>query len=196
AGTHGLHRLAFSAVGSGPQLTVIEFSDGIAGIAQHSGDGAVAGGFFYEGYFPAFELPADFCGKLKLVAAVVNGPGTVGFHEDAVLGVTDEIVEVPSAGEQADVGHANDGEAVPAFSTHGSGGAVEANEVGGFAIRKIAAELPVLDDVGALRGDTFVVVGEGAEALAVVETGVGDYVDDTGGVFEIVQLIEGEKTGA
>ena len=41
--------------------------------------------------------------------------------------------------------------------------------MGGFAIGEIAAELAVFDDVGALRGDAFVVVGEAAEAGAMIE---------------------------
>ena len=66
----------------------------------------------------------------------------------------------------------------------------------GLAIRKVAAEFAVLDDVGALRGHAFVVVGEAAEAGAVLEPRVGDDVDDVRAVAKIVQLIEGEKTRA
>ncbi len=63
-------------------------------------------------------------------------------------------------------------------------------------LRKIAAELAVFDDVGALRGDAFVVVGKSAKAGAVFEAGVGDNVDDIGAVAELVELIERQKTCA
>ena len=61
---------------------------------------------------------------------------------------------------------------------------------------QVAAELAVFDNFGALRGDAFVIVCERAEAVAVFEARVGDHVHDVGGVFEIVDLIEREKTGA
>ena len=66
----------------------------------------------------------------------------------------------------------------------------------GFAIGKIAAELAVFDDVGALGGDAFVVVGEGAEAGAVFEARVGDDVYDVRAVAKFVELVEREKTCA
>ena len=48
----------------------------------------------------------------------------------------------------------------------------------GFAAGEIAAELAVLDDVDALRGDAFVIVGKSAEAGAMRDAGVGDDVDN------------------
>ena len=52
-----------------------------------------------------------------------------------------------------------------------------------FAIAEVAGEEAVGDDRRALRGDAFVVVGEGAEAGAVFEAGIGDDVDDVRAVF-------------
>ena len=116
--------------------------------------------------------------------------------QNGVVGIGDEIFVAPRAGQQADIGHANDGQAVPAFRAHGAAGSREADGRGRLAIGKIAGEESCLDDVGALRGHAFVVVAEGAQARAVFEPRVGYYVDDVGGVAQLAQLIEGEKTHA
>src|SRR5260370_8166411 len=96
-----------------------EFADGIAGIPELGGDAAVAGIFQHADFLSAFDLPSDFGGKLKLVAAVVGGPGGGFVPEDAILCVGDEIVVVPSARWQADFGLSNNGQAVPSFFSHG-----------------------------------------------------------------------------
>ena len=79
---------------------------------------------------------------------------------------------------EADVGHANDGQAIPAFGAHGAARARFADGGGRLAIAEVAGEEAVGDDGRALRGDAFVVVGESAEAGAVFEARVGDNVDD------------------
>src|SRR5712692_5881013 len=119
---------------------MIEFANSIAGIPEFGGDAAVAGILQHADFLPAFDLPADFGGKLKLVTAVVDGPGAVCLHEDAILSVADEIVVVPGAGEQTDIGHSNDREAIPAFRAHGSGRPIQADQMRGFTIRKITAK--------------------------------------------------------
>ena len=66
----------------------------------------------------------------------------------------------------------------------------------GFTIRKIPAELSFFDDIRALRRNTFIIVSKGAESRPVVEPGVGDDIHNVGGVFQAVQLVERQKTGA
>src|SRR6266403_1915171 len=148
---HGLHGLAFSAIGRAPKRPVAKFADSVARIPELRGDAAVAGILQHANFFSTFDFPADFSGKLKLVAAVVDGPGAICLHKDSVVSVGDEVVVVPGAREQADIGHANDREAIPAFGAHGSGGAIEPDQMSGLAVGKIAAELAVCDDVRALR---------------------------------------------
>src|SRR5580704_11190663 len=89
AGAHGLHGLALAAIGRAPENPMVTRTDGVAGIPELGGDAAVAGIFEHARFFAAFDFPADFGGKLELVAAIVDGPGTVGFHEDGVVGVGD-----------------------------------------------------------------------------------------------------------
>src|SRR5216683_3066165 len=134
ARAHGLHRLAFATIGRAPKRPVVEFADGIAGIPELRGDAAVAGIFQHADFFSALDLPSDLSRKLKLITAVVDGPGAVCLHEDAILSVGDEIAVVPGAGEQTYIGHSNNGQAVPAFRAHGSGRTLQTNQVRGFTI--------------------------------------------------------------
>ena len=66
----------------------------------------------------------------------------------------------------------------------------------GFAIGKIAAECAIFDNVRALRGNAFVVVGKGAQSLSVIEPRVRDHVHNARSIFQLVQLIERQKTRA
>src|SRR6266404_3245974 len=131
---HSLHGLALSTIGRAPQCPVIESADSITGIPELGGNTAVARIFQHADFLSAFDFPADFGGKLKLVTAVIDRPRAICLHENSVVGVGDQIVVVPGAGEQTDIGHSNDGEAVPAFGAHGSGRAVESDQVRSFAI--------------------------------------------------------------
>ena len=131
-----------------------------------------------------------------MVAAIVNGPRAVRLHQDRVVGVGDQIVIFPCAGIDADVGHANHRQAIPAFAAHRAAGALFANGGSRFAVAQIAGEEAVGDDRRALRGNAFVVVGERAEAGAVLEARVGNHVDDVRAVFQLAQFFDGEKTHA
>src|SRR5439155_6449156 len=144
---HGLHGLDLSTIGRAPKHPVIVLADGVAGIPVLRGDAAVAWILQHADFLSALNLPTNLGRKLKLVTAVVDGPGTIRLHEDSLACISEEIVVIPGAGEQADVGHANDGQSVPAFGAHGSGRAVQADQVRGFTIRKIAAEFAGFDDV-------------------------------------------------
>src|SRR5215471_5400037 len=193
---HGLHGLAFAAVGSAPQDPMVGAANGVAGVPEFGGNPAIAGIFDHAPLLAALDFPADFGRELKLVAAVVDGPGTVGVHENGVVSVGEEIFEGPGAWPEAHIGHANHWEAVPAFGTHRAPGPAEANQCGGFAAREIATKPAVLDDVNALRRHTFVIVAKSAEAGTVFGAGVSDDVDDGRGIAEMIQLIDAEKTSA
>src|SRR5712692_1821396 len=189
-GAHSLHGLALPAVRRAPKRPVIELADGVARIPEFSGDAAVAGIFQHPRLLAAFDLPADFSGKLELIPAVVDRPGTVGFHQDAVIRVRNQIVERPGPGHQAHISHSNDGEPVPAFRAHSAGRALQADKMRGFPIREIPAKLAVLDNVGALRGNTLVVIGKSAKPGAMLEPRVGNNIDDVRRIAELIELIE------
>ena len=131
-----------------------------------------------------------------MVAAVVDGPGAVGLHQNGVVGIGDQVVIAPRARQNADVRHANDGQAIPGFRAHRAAGALQANGHGRFAIRQVAGEESVGNDRRALRGNAFIVVAERAEARAVFEARVGHDVHDVRAVAQLAQFFEREKTHA
>src|SRR5439155_16546102 len=61
-------------------------------------------------------------------------------------------------------------------------------------VRKITSEMAVFDDVSTLRGNPFVVVCESSQTGTVFETCVGDDIYNVRTVFQLVQLIERQKT--
>src|SRR2546428_102113 len=100
AGAHGLHGLALSAIRSPPERPVFPRADGVATVPELRGDAAVAGVFQHARFLPAFDLPADFRGKLEVIPPIVNGPRPICLHQDGVAGVGKEIVELPGARPQ------------------------------------------------------------------------------------------------
>ena len=98
-----------------------------------------------------------------------------------------------SPGKDADIGHADDGQPVPAFGAQSSAGPVEADGMRGFARAEIAGEKAVGDDGRALRGNAFVVEGEGSQAGAVLLARIGDDVHQVAAIAKRAQLVEREK---
>src|SRR4029077_13977999 len=173
ARAHGLHGLALSAVGRAPQCPIVTRADRVAAIPEFRGDAAVAGILDHACFFAVLDFPADFGGELEMVAPVVDGPRPICLHEDGVVSVGDQVPVVPLAWVEADIGHADDRKAIPAFGAHGAAGARLANRGSSLAIAQVASEEAVGDDWSALRGDALIIVGKCAEAGAVSEARVG-----------------------
>src|SRR3989338_3037619 len=193
AGPHGLHGLALAAVGRAPERPVAAVADGVARVPELGGDAAVRGVLDHAGFLAALDLPGDLGAELEVVAAVVDAPAAVGLEIDAVVGVGQQVGELPGSRQQADVGHADERDAVPALGAHGAARAGEAEGRGGLARAQVADEAAVLDDVDALRRHALVVVAEGAEAGAVLEAGGGHHRDNLGAGAEFAELVEGEE---
>src|SRR6202007_2415016 len=119
-GSHGLHGLPLAAIRRAPQCPMLFRTNRIAGIPELRGNSPVTGILQHANFLSAFDFPADLRGKLKLVAPVINGPRFIRLHENALVSIGDETVLLPRAGKQTDVGHANDGQAIPALRAHGS----------------------------------------------------------------------------
>src|SRR5580704_8887512 len=173
ARAHGLHGLPFAAIGRAPERPIIARADGVAAIPEFGSDAAIAGIFEHARFLTVLDLPANFRGELKMIPAIIDGPGAIGLHEDGIIGIGDEVFVSPGAGQQADIGHADDGQAIPTLGAHGAAGFLQANGYGGLAIGKIPGEEAVLDDVGAFAGHAFVVITEGSQPGAVLQARVG-----------------------
>src|SRR5690349_6762021 len=176
ARAHHLLGLALAAVGDSPERPVFPPGDGSAGVPELGRDAGVARVLQHADAASAFDLPPDLAPELEVVPLVVDRPAAVGLHVDPV-GVED-LVERLLAGQQADVGHADQRNAAPAVRTHAAVRAAIPDHRGRLTGRHVAAELPVADDVDRLRRDALVVEGERAEPRAVLRAGVADHVDD------------------
>src|SRR5215510_3941233 len=115
---HGLHGLTLAAIWSAPESPKLFAANRVAGIPELRGDAAVARIFQHANLLAAFDFPADFSRELKLVATVVDRPGTIGLHPDAVIGACDQLIRCTGTRLEADIGHANDGQAIPALRAH------------------------------------------------------------------------------
>src|SRR5437870_13781001 len=93
-GAHGLHGLAFAAIGRAPQRPLLGAADGVAGIPELGGDAAVTGVLEQARLLAALDLPADFGAELENVAAVVDRPAPVGPQTDAVARVGVRVGEL------------------------------------------------------------------------------------------------------
>ena len=65
-----------------------------------------------------------------------------------------------------------------------------------FAAGKIPAKLAVLDDVDTLRGNALVIVGKRSQPGPMFQPRIRNHVDDWRSVFQVVELIERQKTCA
>ncbi len=107
---------------------------------------------------------------------------------EAVVGVGDDLVEAhPGAGQQVDVGHPDERDAVPAVGAHRPA-ALPPDPRRGLARAQVAGEDAVLDERHGLGRDALVVPAERAHPAG--RGGVGDDRDEVGAVAEaLVELV-------
>src|SRR5512140_2967479 len=193
---HGLLWLALAAILSSPQRPVIAVADAVAGVPELGGNAAVTRVLQHPRFLSVLDLPPQLASELEVVALVVDRPAPVRLHVDAVVGGADQFFEGAIAGQHADVGHADQRNAVPAFGAHGAVRTRVADRGRRFARRQVAAEHPVADDVGTLRRNAFVIEGERAESRPVFQTRVGNNVDDFRRVLQLVELVDRQEAHA
>ena len=131
-----------------------------------------------------------------MVTAVVDGPGAVCLHQNRVVRIGNQIVIFPGSGMDADVRHADDRQAVPAFGAHRAVRSFFADRRSRFAIAQVAGKQPVGDNRRTLRGHAFIVVRKRAKAGAVLKASVGDNIHNLGAVLQLPQFFGGEETHA
>ncbi len=184
---HNLLRLALAAVWSSPQRPLVARADRIHRIPKLRGDPRVGRIFQHPHPLPFLDLPRNLASELKVVAFVVNRPGLVGFHVDALVGRGNELFQTQRllSGQNADVGHANHGQPVPTFSAQRATGSRRADGVRRFARTQISRKTSIRDNWRRLRGHTFIVIGEGSEARPVLLPSVGHDVDQFAAVTQI-----------
>src|SRR5581483_907921 len=104
-GPHHLLRLAFAAVRGSTERPLLARADGVHGIPELRGDSAVGRVLQQAHPLAVLDLPTDLSAELEVVALVVNRPGSVGLHENAVIGGRDQLLQCQRvcAGQNADV---------------------------------------------------------------------------------------------
>src|ERR1017187_7974456 len=91
---HRLHRLSLAAIRRAPQRPMLRIADGVAGIPELRSNPAIAGVFQHANLLATFNFPANLRGKLKLVPSVIDGPRTIGLHQNSIIGALNQILKI------------------------------------------------------------------------------------------------------
>src|SRR5262249_31099107 len=125
------------------------------------------------------DLPADLSSELEVVPFVVDGPGTVRLHVNTLVGIGDELFEGERlvSRKQADIGHANDRQAIPVLGAKSSARSWRTDDMCSLSRRQISREQPVGDNWYALRLHAFVVEAECAQARPMFLPRIGHHIN-------------------
>ena len=175
---------------------MIAVGDGGAGIPELSGDAAIGRVLQHAPSFTVANFPRDFATELEIVALVVDGPAPVRLHINGVADPAQHLVERLLARQQTHVRHPDERRTRPSGGAHGPVRTRLPDGGGGFARGHVPDELAVANDVGALRGNTFVVEKKSSETRTMLRPRVAHCVDDFRTVAQRVQLVERKKTHA
>ena len=114
----------------------------------------------------ALDLPRQLAAELEVQAQVVDRPALVVAHEDAVVGVGDELLErrrPARIGLERHVDHADDRHAIPRLGAQAAARAGQPEPRRRLARRQVADELSARDERRLARRHAFVVPAEAAE---------------------------------
>ena len=195
---HHLLRLALAAIRRAPERPFIARADRIQRVPELGCDSGIRGIFYHAHAFAVLNFPSDLASELKVISTIIDGPRPIGFHQNAVVRGGNELFKCQwfLARQQADVGHANHRQTVPAFGTQRSSGAIFAYRMRRLSRTQIAGKQSARDDRSTLRGDAFIVVGKCSEAGTVLLAGVCHHVDQIAAVTQRAQFFQRKKGSA
>ena len=98
---HGLHWFALAAVGSTPHGPLVASTDGIARSPELRCDTSIGRIFEDAAQFAVFDLIGHFDAELEIEAAIIDAPAFVDAHIDTIVGIRDQVGQLPGAGLQA-----------------------------------------------------------------------------------------------
>ena len=107
AGVTQLARLALAAVGDPPHGPLVLVTHCVTGIPKLRGNAGVGAVTQQLPQFPFLDLVARFRAELEIITPVVDGPGSVHLHKDAVVSVGDEVLQAPISRLQTHIVHAD-----------------------------------------------------------------------------------------
>src|SRR5262249_26505207 len=138
---HELHRVAFAAGDETPHAEGVRRADRVAAGPEAWREAAVHRLLHEARPLAVLDLPAGLTRELKVEPDGVDRPAPVRRHEDAVVGVGDELVEGRGpfrVGLERDVDHADDRRPRVALGAHAARRTAEAEPVRGLARREVA----------------------------------------------------------
>ena len=65
-----------------------------------------------------FNFVGEFDAKLEVQTSIIDTPAFIDAHIDAIIGIGNQVIELPCSRFQAHIGHANHWQAIPAIGTH------------------------------------------------------------------------------
>src|SRR5208282_5397302 len=198
ARAHHLLRLSFAAVWRTPECPLVARADGIEGVPELRRDSRVRRVLHHAQPLPAFDLPANFAAELKVIALVVDRPRAVGLHQKSMIRGSNQLLQAERllTRQQADVGHANHREPIPALRAQRAARAALADGVRGLARTEITGKQSVRDNRRALRRNSLIVEAKSAESRPMLLARVGNHIHHLAAVAKRTKLVEREKRRA
>ena len=155
---------------------MLVIADGVTGTPKFGGDPLVSGVFDHPDFFSVFDFPADLATELEIQPHLVDTPGFIGFHQDTVFGILDQVIQLPGAGHETKIIYSDHGDAGKPIGPATTAALVFTDFQGVFAVGLITGEHTVLDDVPALGPDRVIVITDRGQSAR--DRAVGDQVDD------------------
>ena len=118
AGAHGLHWLALAAIRRAPKRPMFFIRDCIEGIPKLRSYSTVGAILQQPAELTVLDFVSDFRAELKIQSQVIDTPRAIGFHENTVVCIGDEIIEFPIAGFERYIGHPNQRNSIPSLGAH------------------------------------------------------------------------------
>jgi len=109
---------SFPAIGCPPHLPVMFVSYGITGIPKVRSNSRVGWVLDHRSQLPVSDLPSNLRPELKIDSLVIDRPAPIGAQEQPFIGVSDHLLQGPLSRFQIDIGHADQGDAIPTIGSH------------------------------------------------------------------------------
>src|ERR1700692_2582933 len=108
-----------------------------------------------------------------------------------MIGIGDQLLSRQRflAGQNADVGHANDGKPVPAFRAQRASGPIHADSWRSFSRSEVSSEQPIGDYRSALRGHAFFIESERPKPGTMLLAGIGNNVNQIAAVSQGAEFV-------
>ena len=187
-GVGNLGRLAFAAVRRAPHVPVFCTADSITAVPELGRNSHIGAVLQQPAHFPVLDLVARLGAKLEVIAFVVDRPGAVGLHIDAVLRVSNQVVKIPSPWFDADIGHPHQGDAVPIRGPHAAV-RFPAKLGCSFTTHQVAHKLALFNKRRGLGRDSFIIPAVRTQTQG--SNAVLGQVDDLRTILEVVQFLSG-----